>query len=333
MRGRCPLVVPSAPGAARTASTSDQTPREMRDLRDDRDRTAPPQGPVTAMTTTNGATSSGPWREPAFAVQCGYTALVALGAAYASYRHGRDFALHFGADHTTATIWPLIVDGLLMIATVELWKPTDTDRTRSRWTVWLAFTFGISLSLCANIGSTPDLSILGITVAACPPLALLLTVELLNRALKRHRTDATPHEQQIDDELGALLPNDTTELQPDPAGKQKPPVEQTAEERMRAPTTLPSKPTAALPAVPISTGSPVLTTTAVASSESGVKKELFPTIQENLSRAVPMPCLQHPERRSPRSHDLPYRGQSSRRLERSFATATTRRLAVRPNDS
>ncbi|MGY6658970.1 DUF2637 domain-containing protein, partial [Amycolatopsis sp. TRM77291] len=56
------------------------------------------------MTTTNGATSSGPWREPALAVQCGCTALVALGAAYASYRHGRDFALQFGADHTTAAI-------------------------------------------------------------------------------------------------------------------------------------------------------------------------------------------------------------------------------------
>jgi hypothetical protein len=56
-------------------------------------------------------------------VQCTCTALVALGAAYASYRYGREFALRFGADHTTAAIWPLIVDGLLTMATVELWKP------------------------------------------------------------------------------------------------------------------------------------------------------------------------------------------------------------------
>ncbi|EME51220.1 DUF2637 domain-containing protein [Amycolatopsis decaplanina] len=93
---------------------------------------------------------------------------VALGAAYASYRHRRDFALQFGADRTTAAIWPLIVDGLLMIATVELWKPTGGERTGGRWTAWLAFIFDISLSLCANIGSTPDLSVLGVTVAACP---------------------------------------------------------------------------------------------------------------------------------------------------------------------
>ena len=57
-------------------------------------------------------------------VQCAFTTLVALGAAYASYRHGRDFALRFGADATTAAIWPLIVDGLLTTATVELWKPS-----------------------------------------------------------------------------------------------------------------------------------------------------------------------------------------------------------------
>ncbi|MFI5586330.1 DUF2637 domain-containing protein [Amycolatopsis sp. NPDC051758] len=102
-----------------------------------------------------------------FWVQCACTTLVALGAAYASYRHGRDFALRFGADAATATMWPLIVDGLLTTATVELWKPSDARR-RAAWT---AFGFGISLSLCANIGSAPRLTVFSIVVAACPPLA------------------------------------------------------------------------------------------------------------------------------------------------------------------
>jgi hypothetical protein len=66
-------------------------------------------------------------------VQCACTALVALGAAYASYRHGREFALRFAADHTTAAIWPLIVDGLLTTATVELWKTGHGRRTGGRW--------------------------------------------------------------------------------------------------------------------------------------------------------------------------------------------------------
>ncbi|MFD8493265.1 DUF2637 domain-containing protein [Amycolatopsis sp. NPDC059657] len=118
-------------------------------------------------------------------VQCACTALVALGAAYASYRHGREFALRFGADESTAAIWPLIVDGLLTTATVELWK---SARGSGHWKAWLAFAFGIALSLCANINAAPVLNAPAIAVAACPPLALLLAVELLNRALKRSRS-------------------------------------------------------------------------------------------------------------------------------------------------
>ncbi|GAB3487541.1 DUF2637 domain-containing protein [Amycolatopsis cihanbeyliensis] len=124
-------------------------------------------------------------------IQCGCTALVAIGAAYVSYRHGRDFALRFGADNTSASIWPLIVDGLLIMATVELWKTTDGQHRRGRWAAWLAFLFGIVLSLHANIAAAPELSLPAIMVAACPPLALLLAVELLNRALKRHQADTT----------------------------------------------------------------------------------------------------------------------------------------------
>ncbi|WP_410574346.1 DUF2637 domain-containing protein [Amycolatopsis sp. cmx-4-61] len=126
-------------------------------------------------------------------VQCACTALVALGAAYASYRHGRTFALKFGADATTAAIWPLIVDGLLTIATVELWTAA---RDSGRRVAWTAFGFGISLSLCANIGSTDNQTVLGVIVAASPPLALLLAVELLNRALL-HRREVHSETEQL----------------------------------------------------------------------------------------------------------------------------------------
>ncbi len=129
-------------------------------------------------------------RDRALWVQCACTALVALGAAYASYRHGREFALRFGADEATAAIWPLIVDGILTTATVELWKTTSSGRRAGgRWVAWVSFVFGICLSLCANVAAAPELSVFAVAVAACPPLALLLAVELLNRALKRHRAE------------------------------------------------------------------------------------------------------------------------------------------------
>ncbi|MEO6084545.1 MAG: DUF2637 domain-containing protein [Umezawaea sp.] len=119
-------------------------------------------------------------------IQCACTGLVALGAAYVSFRHGREFALRHGADEMTAMIWPLIVDGLLTTATVELWK---TGRESGRWKAWLAFVFGIVLSLCANIAAAPELNVFTVAVAACPPLALLLAVELLNQALKHQRAE------------------------------------------------------------------------------------------------------------------------------------------------
>ncbi|MBY8855426.1 DUF2637 domain-containing protein [Nocardia sp. CA2R105] len=135
------------------------------------------------------STSISDRRDRTLWIQCACTAVVAFGAAYASYRHGREFTLRFGADATTASIWLLIVDGLLTLATVELWKTGGDRSAGGRWSAWSAFVFGICLSLCANIAAAPVLSLFSVAVAACPPLALLLAVELLNRALKRHHAE------------------------------------------------------------------------------------------------------------------------------------------------
>jgi hypothetical protein len=166
-------------------------------------------------------------------IQCACTALVALGAAYASYRHGREFALRFGADEATAAIWPLIVDGLLTTATVELWKSGHGQRGGGRWAVWLSFVFGICLSLCANVAAAPELSVFAVADAACPPLALLLAVELLNRALKRHRAETgaetaneTTETAKADDETASVVRLAVV------SGESRSPTEPTAEQRM-----------------------------------------------------------------------------------------------------
>ncbi|WP_024799543.1 DUF2637 domain-containing protein [Nocardia sp. BMG51109] len=174
-------------------------------------------------------------RDRALYLQCACTALVAVGAAYASYRHGRAFALRFGADEATAGIWPLIVDGLLMVATVELWKTGHSRHADGRWTAWVAFVFGICLSLCANIAAAPVLSVFSVAVAACPPLALLLAVELLNRALKRHHIETTDNTEtanetdETDETTRATEP--VVRLAAVPAGS-LPSAGPTAEQRM-----------------------------------------------------------------------------------------------------
>jgi hypothetical protein len=93
--------------------------------------------------------------------------------------HQREFALQGGADRTSATLWPLSVDGLLLLATVGVLKPSRGSDRRTRSVVWLAFLLGIAVSLAANIAAAPVLAWKPVLVAGWPPVALLLAVDLL----------------------------------------------------------------------------------------------------------------------------------------------------------
>ncbi|WP_151478125.1 DUF2637 domain-containing protein [Streptomyces albicerus] len=112
-------------------------------------------------------------------LRCGCALVVAGVAAYASYVHQREFALQGGADEVSASLWPLSVDGLLLLATVGLLKPSGGGGRRARYVVWLAFLLGIVVSLAANIAAAPVLAWKPVLVAGWPPVALLLSVELL----------------------------------------------------------------------------------------------------------------------------------------------------------
>lgn len=112
-------------------------------------------------------------------LRCGCALVVAGVAAYASYVHQRHFALQGGADEVSASLWPLSVDGLLLLATVGLLQPADRGGRRERYAVWLAFLLGIVVSLAANIAAAPALAWKPVLVAGWPPVALLLSVELL----------------------------------------------------------------------------------------------------------------------------------------------------------
>ena len=181
---------------------------------------------------TNTTTTTPQPRDRSLHLQAACTLLVAVGAAYVSYRHGRDFALRFGADTTTATLWLLIVDGLLLIATIELWKTTHQHRTTGQWKAWLSFALGIALSLGANIASAPEPTLPAIAVAACPPLALLLSVELLNQALKRRRTEATKETVPESDEARSAQPDSVT-----PGGANQTPEDPEEAQEVPAPRT------------------------------------------------------------------------------------------------
>jgi hypothetical protein len=119
------------------------------------------------------------------------TLAVAGVAGYASYHHQADFALAGGADLTTARLWPLSVDGLLVLSTVGLLRDSQQTSRRAHAFLWAAFAAGIVVSLAANIATAPSMSWAPILVAGWPPVALLLAVELLGR---HHRDRATQSE-------------------------------------------------------------------------------------------------------------------------------------------
>lgn len=107
------------------------------------------------------------------------TLVVAGVAAYASYQHQRGYAREGGSDAVGAVLWPLSVDGLLVIATVGVLTSSQQASRRYRIAVWLSFWAGIAMSLTANIAAAPELTLQPILVAGWPPVALLLAVELL----------------------------------------------------------------------------------------------------------------------------------------------------------
>jgi hypothetical protein len=114
-------------------------------------------------------------------------------AAYASYQHQRGFAREGGSDPVEAVLWPLAVDGLLVLATVGVLTSSERTSRRYRTAVWLSFWAGIAMSLTANISAAPELTLQPILVAGWPPVALLLAVELLAHGPRsRQHTEADP---------------------------------------------------------------------------------------------------------------------------------------------
>ncbi|WP_344309474.1 DUF2637 domain-containing protein [Fodinicola feengrottensis] len=105
--------------------------------------------------------------------------VVAAVAAYASYQHQRMFAAMGGADSVSASLWPLAVDGLLLLATRVLLKSNRGMSWRTRLLAWIAFILGIAVSLASNIAAAPEITWQAVLVAGWPPVALLLSVELL----------------------------------------------------------------------------------------------------------------------------------------------------------
>jgi hypothetical protein len=114
--------------------------------------------------------------------------VVAVVAGVASYDHQRALA-ELAGEGWRSLLFPLSVDGLLTAATMLMLARRRAGQRAGALT-WVALTLGVSASVAGNvIGADPTLIdpvLVGRLVAAWPPVALFLSLELLMRQLGIH---------------------------------------------------------------------------------------------------------------------------------------------------
>lgn len=123
------------------------------------------------------------------------TILLALGAFWLSFTTLQDLAALSGIPVGQAWVWPLIVDGVILEATISVVALRNSAPAARRF-AWLLLTSGAGVSVAANITHAVVASdahvpvIIAALVASVPPLVLLamthLTVELTR--------NETPHQ-------------------------------------------------------------------------------------------------------------------------------------------
>lgn len=119
------------------------------------------------------------------------TVFLAGGAFVLSFTALRDLAGRSGVDAELAWLWPLIVDGLIVVATVAVFALAGT---REVWYPWMLLILGTGVSVTANaihavMAAEPGvLPLLAASVASVPPLVLVFSTHLTAILIRHSRT-------------------------------------------------------------------------------------------------------------------------------------------------
>ena len=139
------------------------------------------------------------------------TVLIGVGAFWLSFMALADLAARSGIAPGQAWIWPLLVDGLIVVSTIAV---VALDGRHGAWYPWALLICGALVSVAANAlhaivaadASVPG--VLAATVAAVPPLVLLASTHLT--VVLTRSTTRTSNAAQVPDEPPGL-----TEPEPD----------------------------------------------------------------------------------------------------------------------
>ncbi|MGJ5671947.1 DUF2637 domain-containing protein (plasmid) [Rhodococcus aetherivorans] len=123
------------------------------------------------------------------------TVLIAAGAFWLSFTALADLARRSGVNAGQAWAWPVIVDGLIVVATVAV---VALAGQRTAWYPWVLLAGGALISVTANalhavVAADADVpGVLAACVAAVPPLVLLASTHLTVVLVRsQHSTPAT----------------------------------------------------------------------------------------------------------------------------------------------
>ncbi|MBX3193678.1 MAG: DUF2637 domain-containing protein [Microbacteriaceae bacterium] len=122
------------------------------------------------------------------------TVFIASGAFWLSFTALADLARRSGIDAGQAWAWPLIVDGIIVVATVAV--VALASQSRPTWYPWTLLAAGAIVSVTANaihaiIAADTDVpSLLAASVAAIPPLVLLSITHLTVTLTRTTTSDA-----------------------------------------------------------------------------------------------------------------------------------------------
>jgi len=128
------------------------------------------------------------------------TVLIGAGAFWLSFTALADLAVRSGIAAGQAWIWPLLVDGLIVVATVAV---VALDGHRTAWYPWALLIAGALVSVTANAAHalvTAEATVPGVlaaTVAAVPPLVLLASTHLTVVLIRSTRVADVPAESPV----------------------------------------------------------------------------------------------------------------------------------------
>src|SRR5699024_1113171 len=123
------------------------------------------------------------------------TVLIGAGAFWLSFVALADLAVRSGIVAGQAWIWPLLVDGLIVVATVAV---VALDGHRAAWYPWALLIAGALMSVTANAAHalvTAEMSVPGLlaaTIAAVPPLVLLASTHITVALIRPARAPNIP---------------------------------------------------------------------------------------------------------------------------------------------